>query len=110
MATARSISFGFKLVPMFKDWKADIDREADATKPNAAQYQEAIRLRQAMVNWLSLEREHQEQYDAMMEDMRQHQAVFPNGEQGEHVLLNSQGLPLRRLFCFNGYGTKKGLS
>ena len=70
---------------MFNEWKAEIDSQADATKPNAAQYQEAIRLRQAMVNWLSLEREKQQEYDQQQEDFRQHQATFPDGEQGGYL-------------------------
>ena len=70
-------------VAMFNDWKTKVDREADADKPNAAQYQEAIRLRQSMVDWLSLERNRQTEYDEQIADFRQHQATFPDGPQGK---------------------------
>jgi hypothetical protein len=57
-------------VQQFEDWKRETDHAADADKPNAAQYREAIRLREAMKNWLELERENAEQYDAEAEARR----------------------------------------
>ena len=43
--------------------RADIEREAEASKPYRAEYADAIRLRQEMLKWLVLEQDNREQYD-----------------------------------------------
>jgi hypothetical protein len=39
----------------FERWRAKIDLETDATKPYRAEYEQAIKVRRAMMDWLRLE-------------------------------------------------------
>jgi integrase len=57
-------------VNAFHEWKTTADTDIDAHRPHADQYRQAIAQRQAMVNWLLLERDNQEQYDQRIERLK----------------------------------------
>ena len=42
-------------VEEFQRWRAEIDLQTEASKPYRAEYEQAIKLRQAMMDWLRLE-------------------------------------------------------
>jgi integrase len=50
-------------VNSFNEWKTTADADAEAHKPHADQYAQAIALRQTMLDWLLLERGNEEAYD-----------------------------------------------
>ena len=53
-------------VNSFQEWKQTADADADAHKPHADQYHQAIGQRQAMLQWLLLERDNREEFDAFI--------------------------------------------
>jgi hypothetical protein len=56
--------------------KAEIDAEIESTKPYRVEYETAMRLRQAMLYWLLLERENASEYDAVIDHMRRENEVY----------------------------------
>jgi integrase len=56
-------------VEQFNAHKSEVDRQADADKPHAAEYQQAIRLRQEAVKWLDLEH-NEADHNALVAEMK----------------------------------------
>ncbi len=73
-----------KAVSEFQAWKQIADTDVDAHKPHAEQYSKAIALRQAMVNWLLLERDNQEQFNTFM-------TIEQDGKDPEVISIKSVG-------------------